>query len=319
MAGLAVWQITDAAPLPVKESPVKLEANLESWIEQCPALVQFGLTILGAQVVVDAGRIDLLAIDSQGRFCIIELKRDLVDRKAMAQVQDYAACLAQMSGAELRSCLESHLSSRGIDLDAVLDERDAQDALDPETRRLSMYVVGTRISTGLDRLVRFLSEQHGLPVFVKCFTVYESEQGERFLVRETADEEIEMPAERPAARGGWTIESVRADATAAGLGDVFDIIEQAARKHGLGIRPWKNAVMYTPPTDMRRCFITVWSKPRDGKLKIFVETPLVPEFWPVSLEDAQAGLGDPGYRLVGLEGARGLARGLDDVLPHDET
>jgi len=319
VAGLAVWQIADAAPVLVKESPVKLEANLESWIEQCPSLVQFGLTILGRQVRVDAGPIDLLAIDSQGRFCIIELKRDLVDRKAMAQVQDYAACLAQMSGGELRSCLKSHLTSRDLDLDAILDERDAQDALDPESRRLSMYIVGTRISRGLERLVRFLSEQHGLPVFVKCFTVYESERGERFLVRETADEEIEMPTERPVARGGWSIDSVRADAAAAGLGDVFDAIEQAARRHGLGIRPWKNAVMYTPPTDGRRCFITVWSKPRDGKLKIFVETPLVPEFFPRTREEADAALGEPGYRFVDLEDARGLARGLDELFPLEDS
>jgi len=319
VAGLAVWQISDTAPVLVKESPVKLESNLESWIEQCPALVQFGLTVLGRQVRVDAGPIDLLAIDAQGRLCIIELKRDLVDRKAMAQVQDYAACLAQMSGGELRSCLDSHLSSRDLDLDAILDERDAQDALEPATRRLSMYVVGTRISAGLDRLVRFLSEQHGLPVFVKRFTVYESEHGERFLVRETADEEIEMPAEKPAARGGWTIESVRADAVAAGQGDAFDILEQAARKHGLGIRPWKNAVMYTPPTDGRRCFITVWSKPRDGKLKIFVETPLVPEFFPRTREEADAALGEPGYRLVDVEGAREVARGLDELFPVESS
>jgi len=319
VSGLAVWQITDAAPTLVRESPVKLEANLESWIEQCPSLVQFGLTILGRQVRVEAGPIDLLAIDSQGRLCIIELKRDLVDRMAMAQVQDYAACLAQMSGGELRGCLQSHLTSRDLDLDAILDERDAQDALDPESRRLSMYVVGTRISPGLERFVRFLSEQHGLPVFVKRFTVYESENGERFLVRETSEEEVEKPAEKSAARGQWTIESVRADATAAGLGDAFDVIEQAARKHGLGIRPWKNAVMYTPPTDGRRCFITVWSKPRDGKLKIFLETPLVSEFWPVSVEDARDALGEAGYRLVDQDGAQALACGLDDVLPADEA
>ena len=38
-------------------------------------------------------RIDLLAMDGEGRLIIIELKKDRIPREIVAQVLDYASCV----------------------------------------------------------------------------------------------------------------------------------------------------------------------------------------------------------------------------------
>jgi RecB family endonuclease NucS len=59
--------MTDVGPRRLESSTPDLETQLESWIEQDPDLVQFGLRILGRQVRVETGPMDLLALDPQGR------------------------------------------------------------------------------------------------------------------------------------------------------------------------------------------------------------------------------------------------------------
>ncbi len=54
-------------PIPVPETSIDLEQHLETWIENDPALVQAGLEIVGRQMAIDGGRLDLLAIDPLGR------------------------------------------------------------------------------------------------------------------------------------------------------------------------------------------------------------------------------------------------------------
>ena len=44
-------------------SPYRPERHLEEWIEKDPALLQGGLAIVGRQIVLEGGRLDLLALD----------------------------------------------------------------------------------------------------------------------------------------------------------------------------------------------------------------------------------------------------------------
>ncbi|MGQ0670450.1 MAG: hypothetical protein ACT4PO_12370 [Actinomycetota bacterium] len=63
MTTVAIWQVADSGPRRLPSAALDLEAQLEGWIDQDPDLVQFGLRILGRQVRVDTGLLDLLALD----------------------------------------------------------------------------------------------------------------------------------------------------------------------------------------------------------------------------------------------------------------
>jgi Holliday junction resolvase-like predicted endonuclease len=311
MTTVAIWQVTDAGLRRLESAPLDLEKQLEDWIDQDPDLVQFGLRILGRQVQVDTGPLDLLALDPQGRWCVIEIKRDTVDRATLAQVQDYASCLSEMSEEQLRACLQPHLEKRKLDLDEELLKRDATDSLDPKDRQVVMFVVGTARAPGLDRMLRFLSG-FTVPIYAKLFNVFVTSQGDRVLVRETAEGEVpQVVSER------WqtaSLQQIRAIAETGGFAEVFDTIKEVADKHRLQSRPWKRSVMFAPPADGRRCLFTVWTTPQRDGLQIYVEPKAFAEFFPVSEEQAQRELGMHGYRTVGAKDARKFSEGLDRLL-----
>ena len=81
-----LWQIKG------KEKPQQLsvdvnflERHLEDWIESDPNLLQPGLQIVGRQLQVIGGKLDLLGLDPNGRLVVIEIKQGSVHREAIAQ------------------------------------------------------------------------------------------------------------------------------------------------------------------------------------------------------------------------------------------
>ena len=72
-AQVGIWTIGDRGPARVERSRLELEADLEDWAEKTPALLAEGLRVVGRQLHVDAGFIDLLGIDVQGRWVVVVL------------------------------------------------------------------------------------------------------------------------------------------------------------------------------------------------------------------------------------------------------
>ena len=73
MAKLAAWSSdaqngeSDAQPRRLGLSQIGLERHLEDWIVKDLTLIGEGYALVGRQVSIDDGRLDLLAIDSQDR------------------------------------------------------------------------------------------------------------------------------------------------------------------------------------------------------------------------------------------------------------
>src|SRR5690349_17857762 len=93
---IGIWDVGEGTPRKLPASTVDLERQLEDWIERDPDLLEGGLKILGRQVPLEAGSLDLLGLDVQGRWVVIELKRGQVHRDTVAQALDYAACVATL-------------------------------------------------------------------------------------------------------------------------------------------------------------------------------------------------------------------------------
>lgn len=314
MTAVAVWQVASDEPTRLDAAQVDLEKDLEGWIDLNPDLVRFGLQVIGRQVHLEAGPIDLLALDEQGRFCIIEIKRGVVDRDTIAQVQDYAACLSQTSEESLREVLREHLVNRSLDLDALLKERDSLDALDPQNRQIFMLVVGTGRGVGLERILRFLSG-YGVPISAVLFNVFKTSQGEQILIRETAASESVKVI-----NGKWqtnSMEKIREIAEEGGCVDIFDVLKHVAEDLGLQSRPWKRTLMFTPSSDGRRSLFTIYAVPRNGQLQVKVETRAFSEFFSITETQATEALGASGRRSLDLTAANELANRLRKLLIPD--
>src|SRR5438270_12776446 len=109
---IKIWQIANNEISTVEETDLAsahVEAELEKWIVQCPDILGEDLLIIGKQKSIEGvGRLDLLAINNAGEIVIVELKRGLTPREAVAQALDYASWLNTCSTSELLEIAEDH-------------------------------------------------------------------------------------------------------------------------------------------------------------------------------------------------------------------
>src|SRR5688500_4576466 len=96
------------------------EKHLEDWIESDPSLLSDGLVIVGRQVQVEAGSVDLLGIDSDGRWVVVEIQKGLVRKAALAQAIQYAASIAALDESELGAQIDFYLGPKETDLATLL-------------------------------------------------------------------------------------------------------------------------------------------------------------------------------------------------------
>ncbi len=110
---VGVWSVEDDVPRRVSRGGVGLERRLEDWIARDASLLADGLTIVGRQVHLDGGFLDLLAIDWRDRWVVIELKRGRLYRDALAQALDYASSIARIAADELDELLRPGARAAG--------------------------------------------------------------------------------------------------------------------------------------------------------------------------------------------------------------
>ena len=274
MADLGVWTVDGDAPRRVRRSGVDLEKNLEDWIAADASLLADGLTIVGRQLRLDGGSLDLLAIDWQGRWVVIELKRGRLYRDAITQALDYASSIAQMDGEDLESLLRPGLAAFG---DAEELSRVVRQQLEGEDgpREVAVLLAGVGVDAGLERIVAHLGG-YGLPISIVTFEVFEPQGGgPRLLIREVTEEDT-----RPPPRSGrrYSVEAVRRLAAASGLGEQFDRFVAMAEAAGLAVQPLQKAVRIAPLRNRTRFLI--YAGPRDSGMFLPASPEAFAEFFP---------------------------------------
>jgi len=98
---MPIWKITSDGPVKVIETKPKkekiLEEKLEDWIIDDPSLLGEPLLIIGRQVIIPEikDRLDILALDPQGKSVIIELKRGKLKDPVDMQALRYASYISK--------------------------------------------------------------------------------------------------------------------------------------------------------------------------------------------------------------------------------
>lgn len=285
MTKLAAWSIDrqpagDASqqlePRSLGRSHLGLEKQLEDWIAKDATLIAEGLTLVGRQVSIDDGRLDLLGIDSQDRWVVIEIKPGMLHSNALAQALYYASSIVRLGADELYAKLEHGLDALG---DAKTLSARLKQQLDGEAeeREIAVMLVGAGIHPGLERMSEFLG-RFGVPVGVVSFEVFELDGGPQLLVREVVDE----PAEPPPPRRKLTVEAIRRRAVDVGVGEQFDRFVAMAKKAGLAVQPQPVSVRIAPPANRTR--FLMYARPDfgdgGGRLHIGVGPKEFVEFFP---------------------------------------
>ncbi len=308
MVKLAAWTIEEQPenegpqqwePQRIERSHIDLEKHLEDWIVNDASLIGPGLTLVGRQVTIDDGRLDLLAIDSQDRWVVIEVKPGILDSDALNQALYYASSLARLDMEEVWEKLKGGLHQFG---DEEAPTARAKQLLDKEEElEIALLLVGAGVHPGLERMNSFLG-RFGIPISVVSFEVFELDGGPKFLVREVIDEPVAPP--RPKRR--YTVEAIRSLAVKAGVGEQFDRFVRISEEAGLPVQAQQASVRIAPPADKRRflMYATPRADPNGGALGIWVAPENFAEWFPhICAEEATSALGnyDDGDYLAGEE------------------
>ncbi len=158
---IGIWQIERESRKSTKLAPAKqvgTEEMLEDILTANPGMLMHGLTLVGRQVPVATGYIDLLGIDNEGKLTVFELKREKLTRNAVAQVLDYGSYLESLSESKLATLIAEESGKNGIDKITDFDEWYAnqwEDALKP----VQMMLVGLGADEHARRMIDYLAER----------------------------------------------------------------------------------------------------------------------------------------------------------------
>ena len=307
MMKLAAWSIGGqhaegasqrSKPKTLGRAPIGLERHLEDWIANDVTLIAEGLTLVGRQIVIDDGRLDLLAIDSQDRWLVIEIKPGLLDSGALAQALYYASSIARLGADELYGKLKARLGDFG-DAETLSASVKQQLKDEVEGREIAVMLVGAGIHPGLERMNEFLG-RFGVPISIVSFEVFELNGGPQLLIREVVDE----PTEPPVPRRRLTVDAIRRWAVDVGVGEQFDRFVRMAEAAGLAVQPQRASVRIAPPINRSR--FLMYAQPHygdhGGELRIHVGPKQFAEFFPhVDEREAIEALGKLDGACVGGE------------------
>jgi hypothetical protein len=297
MAKIGIWRVTNQGPVKLIESNINLEKQLEDWIEKDPSLLQSGLTIVGRQISYEDGRWDLLALDTQGKWIMIELKAGMLRRDVFTQVLDYASCVATMPFDILREKVDGYLKHNQLNLKTLLEERGLDEQSQQDSRDVKMIIVGTGREPGLERMVAYLTERYEMPITMVTFEVFQLADGQQILLRELTESDFLPPEE--GSKKQTVINALLTMANRYPTGASFHKLLEAAQGWGMYARPYKTSIMITPPNNRNRMLFTIWAEPKTGNvLRAYIDPAVFAEFYPISEEAARNFLGNSGWRTM---------------------
>ena len=305
---LAVWSMdaqqgesgSQWTPQRVGRSHIELEQHLEDWIVNDVTLIGEGLTLVGRQVSIDDGRLDLLAVDARDRWVVIEIKPGRLDTGALTQALYYASSFVRLEADELYEKVAPRLSQFGDKKELSAQVKRQLDGEEGE-REVALLLVGAGVHAGLERMIEFLG-RFGVPVGVVSFEVFELEDGPKIMVREVT-EELSKP---PSPRRKYTVEAISQMARDAGVSKQFERFVAMAREANLAVQPQAVSVRIAPQADRTR--FLMYAGPRvgsqGGELGIWIGAKKIAE-WHAEIDEAEAidmlGPYDDGGYLAGEE------------------
>ena len=218
-----VWKIDSDKPEQLEPSRLDEERRLEDWLCRDVSLLSDKLLVIGRQISVCGGTLDLLAVDEEGNLVIVELKRDRTARDVVAQTLDYASSIQDFG----REDVERHTSDfLQIEFDEAFRQKFGHEAPESVNGRHRMYIVASSLDPATRRIVEYLSRAHGVDINAATFSYFNTEQGE-FLARSTLldEDEVERRAEAraPKRRVIASEEALREVAEQRGARELWDI------------------------------------------------------------------------------------------------
>jgi Endonuclease NucS len=221
-----LWQIgANERLIEIGRGRLDLESRLQEWLAQDISVLDPGLLVIGREVKTDfGGLIDMVCIDADGDLVVVELKRDKTPREITAQVLDYASWVVNLSNERVTAIANDHLGGAFDEAFRARFGFDLPETLNGDHR---VVVVGSEIDAGSERIIRYLSDTHGVNINAATFEYFQLPDRSELLARVFLIEpsEVVLNTRTKGAskrRPNLSYEELSDIARDAGVGDLYD-------------------------------------------------------------------------------------------------
>lgn len=205
---IGIWRV-DQTPQQVQQLVLNAESRLEEWIVGDISLIAPDLLVIGQQVATpNGGRVDILAMNTNGDLFVVELKRDRTPREVVAQILDYASWVRTLETQDLVRIFEAFQERRGAGQRESLDDAYRRCFLTanlPEEYNgsHSLIIVATELDESTERIVTYLSEQYSVPINAVFFRFFRDDDREYFTRAWFLDPADPVSIESGSGQGQW--------------------------------------------------------------------------------------------------------------------
>jgi hypothetical protein len=320
-----LWRIDPGDQLAkIERGRLDLESRLQEWMAQDISVLDPALLVIDREVETDfGGFIDILCIDEAGDLTIVELKRDKTPREITAQALDYASWVVGLSNERVRSIADVHHRGEFENAFRTKFGVEIPETLNGDHR---IVVVGSEIDASSERIIRYLSDTHGVNINAATFQFF-NDTGRELLARVFLIEPSEVALSTRTKgtskrKPNLTYDELKALAVEAGVEELYvyavSTFEQLLGKH----RTQSSVVFEETLTGSKRALISLrpgFSNATDGldyelykyRYAALAKLPLqeVERAMPTRHEDWSYGApGDPD-----IEGYRGFIKSPDEI------
>lgn len=186
----------------LETSTLNTEKELEDLLYNNIAMLNPDWLIIGRQVAVEGGYIDILCIDRGGSLIVVELKRNLTPREVAAQAIDYASCVSTWQIEDIAQAYIKYTNDTNTINDAYKNKFNIE--LDEESinsNSVNIVVVAAKMDKSTERIITYLNEKYGVPINILFFSVF-NHNGEKLISRVWLLDETE-PAPHKTIAGDW--------------------------------------------------------------------------------------------------------------------
>ena len=182
---MAIWHLEGEQVQAVSLGGMDLEERLETVIDKTPSIIDSNLMIIGRQVSIVEGKIDLLAIDAGGNLTAIELKRNKTPRDVVAQALDYGSAVRQLTSEQIARIFIDY-QQRFRTGEAKTIDMAFRDRFHTPLKEINsshrLLIVAAEVDPATERIVQYLQEEYEADINVVFFRAFR-DGDDQFLAR----------------------------------------------------------------------------------------------------------------------------------------
>lgn len=187
---VAFWDITKGIIEKVEYDVIDSENKLEKVLKKDIKIISDDLMVIGNQIGTSYGKfIDILAVNSEGKLSIIELKKNKTPRDVVAQTLDYASWVQNLSHKEILEIFKEY--NNGLDFEAAFFEKFKADPPEELNQEHDILIVSAELDGETERILNYLSDNYNVPINAVFFRYFERE-GKEYLSRSWLIDPLEV-------------------------------------------------------------------------------------------------------------------------------